>query len=237
MAEKSLLHGVANRSCWKSASIRKGFMKRIVDVVLSSIAAIALSPLFVIVSILVKLDSQGPVFFRAERVGRWGELFKPFKFRTMVVNAQTISKVVSTPDDDPRITRVGRVLRRFNLDELPQLINVVKGEMSIVGPRPEVPEYVAMFTKEERIILSIRPGITDWATLWIRDKGKILVGSREPEKVYMEKIRPEKLRLQIEYVRNWSMLVDLQIMLRTIKVHLLDRLWQPKEIMVTLDKR
>src|SRR5207244_7670083 len=124
---------------------------------------------------------------------------------------------------DPRITRVGHVIRRFNLDELPQFLNVLKGEMSIVGPRPEVPEYVAMLTDEQQAVLSVRPGITDWATLWIRDKGRILEGSRDPERVYMEQIRPEKIRLQLEYVRRRSVWIDLVIMVRTFKVHLLDR--------------
>lgn len=197
--------------------------KRAVDIALSAITLMALTPLFILIAISIKLDSAGPVFFRAARVGRRYKLFMPYKFRTMVVDAQKISKVVSTPNDDPRITRVGRILRRFNLDELPQFINVLKGEMSIVGPRPEVPEYVAMFTEEERAVLSVRPGITDWATLWIRDKGEILAGSKDPEKVYMEEIRPEKLRLQLLYVRERSLWIDLQIMLKTLKTHLFDR--------------
>ena len=144
-----------------------------------------------------------------------------YKFRTMVVNADKIGGP-STPADDPRITRIGRWLRRFNLDELPQFLNVLKGEMSIVGPRPEVPQYVAMFTEEERLILTVRPGITDWATLWIRDEGKILAGSNDPEKTYMEKIWPEKHRLALQYIRKHSLWVDLEIMLKTLKV-LFDR--------------
>lgn len=198
-------------------------MKRLLDAVLSLIALLALSPLFLVVGLLIKLDSKGPVFFKGVRIGRYGKAFMPYKFRSMVVDAAKISNVVSTPDDDARITRVGRCIRRFNLDELPQFINVLKGEMSIVGPRPEVPQYVELFSEEEKAILTVRPGITDWATLWIKDKGKTFAGSADPEKVYMERVRPEKLRLQLEYVRNRSLWIDFQIMLKTLKVHLLDR--------------
>jgi len=198
-------------------------MKRVVDIILSIIALAILFPLFVVVAALIGLDSKGPVFFKGVRIGRHGKPFVPYKFRTMVADAEKISKIVSTPDDDPRITRVGRLIRRFNLDELPQLINVLKGEMSIVGPRPEVPQYVEMFTEEEKAILTVRPGITDWATVWIKDKGKIFAGSEDPEKVYMETVRPEKLRLQLEYVRNRSVWIDFRIMLRTLRTHLFDR--------------
>lgn len=198
-------------------------LKRLVDIFLSSIALVIVSPLFLIAAVLIKLDSAGPVFFRGTRVGRYAQLFRIFKFRTMVVNAEKIGGP-STKGDDPRITRVGTWIRRLNLDELPQFINVLKGEMSIVGPRPEVPQYVEFFSKEERAILSVRPGITDWATLWVRDEGRILEGSEDPEKAYMEKIWPEKHRLALEYVRKQSFLVDIKIMLRTLKVHLYDRI-------------
>jgi len=136
------------------------------------------------------------------------------KFRTMVANADRIGGS-STPDDDPRITRVGRWLRRYKLDELPQLVNVLKGEMSIVGPRPEVPEYVAMLTEDEREILSVRPGMTDWASIWNSDEGAALAGSDDPERTYLEKIRPEKIRLQREYIRRRSFWVDMRIIGRT----------------------
>lgn len=196
--------------------------KRAVDIVLSSLALVMFCPLFVILAVLIKVDSPGPVFFRGVRVGRSGRPFRIFKFRTMVVNADRIGGP-STAADDPRITRIGKWIRRFNLDELPQFINVVKGEMSIVGPRPEVPQYVEMFTEEEKTILTVRPGITDWATLWIRDEGKILAGSENPERTYMEKIWPEKHRLALEYAKNNSLWVDCEIMIRTLKVHLFDR--------------
>ena len=133
----------------------------------------------------------------------------------MVLNAEKLGGP-STADDDPRITRVGKFVRKFKLDELPQLINVLKGEMSIVGPRPEVQMYVDMFTEEEKAILSVRPGITDWASIWNPDEGAILAGSSDPEKTYMEKIRPEKIRLQLKYVMERSFWNDLKIIAQTV---------------------
>ena len=175
-----------------------------------------LSPALILIAILIKLGSPGPVFFRGVRGGRNGRPFKIFKYRTMVLNAEKIGGP-STSDDDSRITSIGKKLRKFKLDELPQLINVVIGEMSIVGPRPEVLHYVNMFTEEEKAILSVRPGITDWASLWNPDEGAILAGSPDPEKTYMEKIRPNKLKLQLKYVRERSFWVDMKIILETIQ--------------------
>jgi lipopolysaccharide/colanic/teichoic acid biosynthesis glycosyltransferase len=132
----------------------------------------------------------------------------------MVVNAENMGGP-STADDDPRITKIGKFIRKYKLDELPQLINVLKGEMSFVGPRPEVSHYVNMFTEEEKAILGVRPGITDWASMWDSDEGAILAGSPDPEKTYMEKIRPEKIKLQLKYVREKSFWVDLKIIFQT----------------------
>jgi lipopolysaccharide/colanic/teichoic acid biosynthesis glycosyltransferase len=134
----------------------------------------------------------------------------------MVVDAENIGGP-STADDDPRITKIWKFLRKYKLDELPQLINVLKGEMSLVGPRSEVPHYVNMFTEEEKAILSVRPGITDWASIWNSDEGAILAGSLDPEKTYMEKIRPEKIRLQLKYVRERSFFIDLKIIFQTLR--------------------
>lgn len=161
------------------------------------------------------MEDGGPVFYRGVRVGRHGEPFRIFKFRTMVVNAEQLGGA-STANDDPRVTKTGRFLRKYKLDELPQLINVIKGEMSVVGPRPEVPHYVEMLTREEKAILSVRPGITDWATLWNPDEGAVLAGSPDPERLYMEKIRPEKIRLQLQYVRRQSIWVDMTIIFQTL---------------------
>ena len=196
--------------------------KRVLDLSLSLAALILLSPVFVVVGLLIKLTSPGPVFYRGERVGLDGKRFLIYKLRTMVVDAERRGGP-STPADDPRITRIGSWVRRFNLDELPQFINVLRGDMSIVGPRPEVPQYVELFTEEEKAILRVRPGITGRATLWVRNEGEILAGSSDPERTYMEKIWPEKHRLELEYVRNHSVGIDLQIMAKTLKSHLIDR--------------
>ena len=190
-------------------------LKRAFDFVSSLIGLILVSPILLTIAILIKKEDGGPVFYRGVRVGRFGKLFGIFKFRTMVVNAEKLGGP-STADDDPRITKVGNFIRKFKLDELPQLINVLKGEMSFVGPRPEVQMYVDMFTEEEKTILSVRPGITDWASIWNPDEGAILAGSPDPEKTYMEKIRPDKIRLQLKYVRERSFWNDLKIIAQTI---------------------
>ena len=191
-------------------------VKRIFDFLVSLFGLIMLSPLFLICAILIKLDSPGPVFYKGIRIGKDGKPFKIFKFRTMVKDAEKLGGP-STAADDPRITRIGRFLRKYKIDELPQLINVLKGEMSLVGPRPEVKMYVDMMTPKEReIILSVRPGMTDLASLWDFHEEEILKGAKDPEKVYLEKIRPKKIALQIEYVKNRSFLLDLKIILKTI---------------------
>ena len=190
-------------------------LKRIFDISISLCGLIVLSSMVAVLAFFIKTEDGGPVFYRGIRVGRYGKPFKIFKFRTMVINAEE-SGGPSTADDDPRITRIGRLIRKYKLDEVPQLINVFKGEMSLVGPRPEVQHYVDMFTDEERTILTVRPGITDWASLWNPDEGSILSGSPDPEGTYIVKIRPTKLKLQLKYVRERSFLVDLGIILRTI---------------------
>lgn len=182
---------------------------------LSLTGLLVLCPFFLLIALLIKLGSPGPVFYRGWRVGRWGKPFRILKFRTMVVNADKFGGP-SAACDDPRITGIGRFLRKNKLDELPQLLNVLKGEMSLVGPRPEVPEYVEMFSEEEKAILAVRPGITDWATLWNPDEGTVLAGSPDSEKCYKENIRPVKIRLQLEYVRKRSFRADLVIILQTL---------------------
>ena len=191
-------------------------LKRLFDTIFSAISLIITFPILIFFALLIKLDSRGPVFYRGKRVGRFGKLFRIYKFRTMVVDAEKLGGP-STADDDPRITKIGRFLRKFKLDELPQLMNVLKGEMSFVGPRPEVQHYVDMFTKKEKTILNVRPGITDWASLWNPDEGAILAGSSDSEKAYMEKIRPQKLKLQLKYVREQSFWSDLKIIFLTLK--------------------
>ena len=190
--------------------------KRLFDITFSLLGLIIASLLLFLVAILVKASSPGPVFFRGERVGKDGNKFRIYKFRSMVDRAEEKGGP-STAADDPRLTKIGSFLKKFQLDELPQLINVLKGEMSLVGPRPEVPLYVDMMAEEERkIILSARPGMTDLASLWNFHEGEVLKGSPDPERTYMEKIRPEKIRLQIEYVKKQSFVLDLNIILKTI---------------------
>ena len=191
-------------------------IKRTADLVIALIALILFSPVVAVVAVLIKREDGGAVFYRAQRVGRLGIPFRMFKFRTMVLNADQLGGP-STAGDDPRITRIGRRIRRYKLDEIPQLVNVVRGEMSLVGPRPEVQHYVDMYTADERLILSVKPGITDWASIRYRDEGEILRGSDDPERDYLEKIRPGKIRLGLEYVRRQSVWTDFGILAQTVR--------------------
>lgn len=190
-------------------------VKRIFDYCVALLAIVLLAPLLTTIALMIKREDGGPVFFRGERIGRYGIPFRIFKFRTMVVNADQMGGP-STPKDDPRITRLGRKLRKHKLDELPQLFNVLTGEMSIVGPRPEVKLYTDMYTDEEKAILRVRPGITDWASHWNSDEGAVLAGAVDPEKVYMELIRPRKLELQLKYINEQSFKSDLKIIYETL---------------------
>jgi len=194
-------------------------VKRALDVAASAAGLLLLAPLLVTISVLIKLEDGGPVFYRGLRAGRHGRPFRILKFRSMVVDADRIGPP-STADDDPRITRIGRRVRRYKLDELPQLINVLVGEMSLVGPRPEVLQEVELYAAEERLLLSVRPGITDWASLRFHNEGELLRGSPDPHRTYRETIRPEKIRLGLEYVRNQSLRTDLVILARTLLVAL-----------------
>ena len=189
-------------------------VKHLFDVVVSFIGLAVSSPMIAIIALLIKLDSKGPVFYRGERVGQFGKRFKIFKFRTMVVNADQIG-ASSTPDDDPRITKVGRILRGYKLDELPQLINILKGEMSFVGPRPQVPWAVELYSEEEKAVLDVRPGIADYAFVMLPSEGEVLRGSTDPDKDYFEKIHPHKMRLSLEYVRSRSFWFDMKILIDT----------------------
>ena len=191
-------------------------MKRVFDIFFSTLGIIIASPIFLLVVILIKRGSPGPVFYIADRIGKDGVPFKMYKFRTMVINADKIGGP-STASDDPRLTKIGLFLKKYQLDELPQLFNVLKGDMSLVGPRPEVKLYVDMMTDSEKEkILSVRPGLSDFASLWDFHEGEALKGSADPEKEYMEKIRPEKLRLQMKYVDEKSMATDIKIIFQTI---------------------
>jgi lipopolysaccharide/colanic/teichoic acid biosynthesis glycosyltransferase len=190
-------------------------MKRSIDVCLSLLGLFAACPVLLVLAALIKLDSRGPVFYRGVRVGRHGRPFRIFKFRTMVVNAEQLG-ASSSADDDPRLTRVGRFLRRYKFDEVPQLLNVLLGHMSLVGPRPQVQWAVDLYSEQERQLLSVRPGITDYASIRFRNEGEILRGSADPDRDYLEKIAPEKMRLALEYVRNRSLWIDTKIVLATV---------------------
>ncbi|HMU30825.1 MAG TPA: sugar transferase [Nitrospira sp.] len=190
-------------------------MKRVFDVLCAVLGLMLLSPMLVVIALLITLGDGGSPFYRGLRVGRNGRPFRILKFRTMRSDAER-SGVTSTAKDDPRVTSVGAVLRRYKLDELPQLWNVLCGEMSLVGPRPEVQRFVDLYTDEEKAILAVRPGLTDWASLWNIDEGAILEGSADPDRTYCELIRPKKIRLQLAYVRQAGFRTDLDILLRTV---------------------
>jgi len=189
-------------------------MKRIFDLALSVFLLLMVSPVLAGISVWIKLDSRGSIFYRSARAGLHGRPFRMLKFRTMVTDAESLGGP-STPDDDPRLTRAGTRLRRFNLDELPQLINVLKGEMSMVGPRPEVLSEVETYTADQRALLSVRPGMTDYASIRFNNEGEIIRGAEDPHQAYKELIQPEKIRLGLEYVQNRSLLTDLRILLAT----------------------
>jgi lipopolysaccharide/colanic/teichoic acid biosynthesis glycosyltransferase len=190
-------------------------MKRLFDVVVACIGIVVLLPVLAVLGLLIKLDSPGPVFFRQERVGKVFRTFWIYKFRTMVVDAERKGALI-TSGADPRITRFGRFLRRTKMDELPQLINVVKGDMSFVGPRPEVPRYVEIFRDDYEEILKVRPGITDLASLKYRDESEVLAAAADPEREYIGRVLPEKIRLAKEYIRHASFSFDLGVILRTL---------------------
>ena len=190
-------------------------LKRAFDIFFSFIAVILLSPILLTVALLVTLHDGGPVFYRGERAGLGGKRFRIFKFRTMVLEADKAG-ATSTADDDPRITAIGRFLRRNKLDELPQLLNVLMGDMSVVGPRPQVPWAVDLYSPEEEALLSVRPGITDYASIRFRNEGEILKGSADPDREYLKTIAPEKIRLGLLYVRQHSLLVDIRIIVATV---------------------
>lgn len=191
-------------------------MKRIFDIFCSIIGLVLLSPFIIVISLLIKFHDFGPVFYKAPRVGQNGKSFKMFKFRTMVVNADKIG-ASSTTSSDSRITGTGKFLRKYKLDEIPQLINVFIGNMSLVGPRPDVKSFTDMFTEEEMAILSVKPGITDYASIWNSDEGKILEGADDPDKAYIELIWPDKKRLQLKYVKERTFWIDIKIIFLTLK--------------------
>ena len=190
-------------------------LKRIFDITLSLFGLIILLPFMLIIAILIKIDSKGPVFFKQIRVTKNGKEFKIFKYRTMRVGSDKYSQI--TVGKDGRITKLGSFLRKYKLDEIPQLINVLIGDMSLVGPRPEVPKYVALYTDEQKEILKVRAGITDYASIEFSDENDLLASEKNPEEAYIEKIMPKKIELNKKYLSEISVLTDIRIILLTIK--------------------
>ncbi|MBN1062923.1 sugar transferase [Clostridium botulinum] len=190
-------------------------VKRIFDFVCSTLGIIILSPIFILISIMIKTGSDGPVFFKQIRVGEDGKDFEILKFRTMVVDAEKLGKQITVGNDN-RITKIGSFLRKYKLDELPQLINVFKGDMSLVGPRPEVPRYVEMYNDEQRKVLEVKPGITDLASIRYKDENALLGKAENPEEFYINTIMPDKLALNLEYINKSNVFFDIYIIVKTI---------------------
>jgi len=189
-------------------------LKRIFDIVGSAIAILLLLPAMLAIALLVKFDSPGPALFRQRRLGRGERLFEMYKFRTMRIDGAEKGPSIKLLADS-RVTHVGRILRRFDLDELPNLFNVLKGDMSIVGPRPEVPKYLQYYTADQKRVFSAKPGLTDLGTLAFRNEATLLAGE-DPEQIYIKEILPRKILLNLEYIRRQSVLCDLGIILRTL---------------------
>lgn len=192
--------------------------KRLLDLVVSAVGLVILAPFFLLFAASIKLNSQGPVFYLQERVGKGGTLFRLFKFRTMRVGADKAT-AITVGQRDPRITSVGHFLRRFKLDELPQLINVLKGEMSLVGPRPELKRFVDLYQGDQRKVIEVTPGITDYASLEFRNENELLEGKTDPIDFYMKEILPKKLELNLKYIREQSFWTDVRIIVLTV-VHI-----------------
>ena len=197
-------------------------MKRCFDIVASGCGLLVLSPVLLAVALWIKLDSKGPVFYRQVRVGRHNKDFRIFKFRSMRVGADKGS-LVTIGGRDPRVTRSGYFIRKYKLDELPQLINVFTGDMSLVGPRPEVRHYVDYWTPQQMHVLDVRPGITDPASIKFRNENELLEEAENPEDHYINVIMQEKLRLYMEYVENASFLYDLKLIFKTFRVIVSER--------------
>ncbi len=190
-------------------------VKRLFDLVISSLGLIALSPLLLLTALLIKFDSKGRVLYSQERVGKGGRLFKLLKFRTMVVNADK-EAAITVGRRDPRITKIGYYLRKYKLDELPQLINVLIGEMSLVGPRPELKKFVDLYSREQRRVIEVKPGITDYASIEFRNENHLLEGKADPIAFYIKEVMPQKLMLNLKYLKNQSLWTDCKIIMRTI---------------------
>lgn len=191
-------------------------MKRTFDIIASGLGLVCLSPLFALLAIWIKLDSKGPVFYKQTRVGRNNKDFRLFKFRSMRPDSDKLG-LITVGGHDPRVTRSGYFIRKYKLDEFPQLINVFKGDMSLVGPRPEVRKYVDMYTPEQMKVLSVRPGITSLASIRYRNENEILAEAEDPDRCYIEQVMPDKLKIDLEYVDNAGFMNDIKLIFATFK--------------------
>lgn len=191
-------------------------MKRAFDIIMSGMGLVALSPLFIVLAIWIKLDSPGPVFYRQTRVGRHNKDFKVYKFRSMRPDSDK-QGLITVGGRDPRVTRSGYYIRKYKFDELPQLINVFLGDMSLVGPRPEVRKYVDMYTPEQMRVLDVRPGITSLASIRYRNENDILAAADDPDKAYVEQVMPDKIAIDLEYVPKANLATDIAIIFKTFK--------------------
>lgn len=189
-------------------------LKRVFDVLAGLFFLAITAPLLCLIALIVKADSKGPVFYRQERTGRYGKIFRIFKFRTMHPDSDR-KGLLTVGGRDPRITRAGYLLRRYKLDELPQFINVLNGDMSIVGPRPEVKRYTDLYSETQRQVLEVRPGITDYASLQYFDENELLAKAADPEEVYVKEVMPAKLELNLKYIREAGLRTDLRIIFQT----------------------
>lgn len=200
---------------WSLLIIRLSKVIRFFDFVLSLVGLVILAPIFIVLAVWIKIDSVGPVFYKQIRVGQNGKDFGLFKFRSMVVDADK-KGLITVGGKDPRITRSGYFIRKYKLDELPQLINVLVGDMSLVGPRPEVRKYVEFYDDEQNKVLSVKPGITDYASIEYMDENEILGKSMDPEKTYIEEIMPEKIKYNMKYIKNRSLIEYFKIIFLTV---------------------
>ncbi len=191
-------------------------MKRLFDILASGLGLVVLSPLFAVLAVWIKADSRGPVFYRQTRVGRDNKDFRLFKFRSMRPDSDKLG-LITVGGHDPRVTRSGYYIRKYKLDELPQLINVFKGDMSLVGPRPEVRKYVDMYTPAQMRVLSVRPGITSLASIRYRNENDILAVADDPDRCYVEKVMPDKLAIDLEYVGRATLWNDIRLIFSTFK--------------------
>lgn len=191
--------------------------KRIFDIVVATAGLLILLPFLVLIALAIALDSKGPILFLQQRIGKGGEPFFLFKFRTMHVGSDK-GTAITVGNRDPRITRVGYYLRKSKMDELPQLYNVLKGEMSFVGPRPEVKKFVDLYTPEQRRVLDVAPGMTDYASILFRNENELLAGKRDPVTFYVDQIMPQKLQLNLEYIDSNNLWVDIKILFKTLVV-------------------